>query len=183
MPAVTSLWWYLARSSGIVATVLIVAALAWGFFFSARETGTRLRPAWWLDLHVWLGGLALAFTVVHVVTVVADSDLGIRFVDLFVPGSAKTRPAAMAWGVVAFELVTIVTITSWRPVKARFRLRTWHLIHLLSIPAAVLAGLHANQSGSDASRAAFKLGLAVVAGAAVYPAALRVLGLRSRRGA
>ena len=51
--------WYLSRATGIVATVLAVAALVWGFLFSARETGNRFRPAWWLDLHNWLGGSAL----------------------------------------------------------------------------------------------------------------------------
>ena len=55
----------------------MLASLAWGFLFSARETGTRLRPAWWLDLHKGLGGLALIFTVVHLVAAFADSDLGV----------------------------------------------------------------------------------------------------------
>ena len=77
--------WYLTRASGIVATVLIVAALAWGFLFSARETGNRLRPAWWLDLHNWLGGMALVFTGVHLLAVFADSDLGLGLVDILVP--------------------------------------------------------------------------------------------------
>jgi hypothetical protein len=43
--------WYLTRSTGIVATLLAAAALVWGFLFSARATGRRLRPNWWLDLH------------------------------------------------------------------------------------------------------------------------------------
>ena len=33
------LTWYLSRATGIVATVLAVAALAGGFLFSARQTG------------------------------------------------------------------------------------------------------------------------------------------------
>ena len=45
------MWWYLTRATGIVATVLAVAALVFGFLFSARETGNRRRPNWWLDLH------------------------------------------------------------------------------------------------------------------------------------
>ena len=70
--------WYVTRSTGIVATVLMLASLAWGFLFSARETGTRLRPAWWLDLHKGLGGLAVVFTVVHLVAAFADTDLGVE---------------------------------------------------------------------------------------------------------
>ena len=33
--------WYLSRSTGIVAAILAVAALAWGFLFSAREKPGR----------------------------------------------------------------------------------------------------------------------------------------------
>jgi predicted ferric reductase len=176
-------WWYLARSSGIVATVLIVAALAWGFLFSARETGKRLKPNWWLDLHNWLGGLALAFTVVHMLTVLFDSDLGIRLVDALVPGTAKHLASAIGWGVVAFWLIAIATITSVRRIKATMKLKVWHAIHLVSIPGAVFAGLHSYWSGTDAHKGLFKLGLAVAAGAAIYPTAIRVLGIVERRTA
>lgn len=50
------LWFNLSRATGIVATILAVAALVWGFFFSARNFGDKYKPAWWLDLHNWLGG-------------------------------------------------------------------------------------------------------------------------------
>ena len=81
--------WYVTRATGIVATVLMLLSLAWGLLFSARETGTRLRPAWWLDLHKGLGGLALVFTVVHLVTAFADSDLGVDLATVLVPGAAE----------------------------------------------------------------------------------------------
>ncbi len=75
----------------------------WGLLFSARETGTRLRPAWWLDLHKWLGGLALVFTAVHLVVAFADSDLAC--VHAYQLGSDATTPA--------FVLVAS-PVTSWR---------------------------------------------------------------------
>jgi len=39
--------WYLGRSTGIVAVALAVAAFVWGFVFSARATGTKLRLRRW----------------------------------------------------------------------------------------------------------------------------------------
>ena len=65
--------WYLTRATGIVATLLIAAAVISGFLFSGRETGTRRRPNWWLDLHNMLGGLALIFTIVVVVITLSGS--------------------------------------------------------------------------------------------------------------
>jgi DMSO/TMAO reductase YedYZ heme-binding membrane subunit len=178
----TSLW-YIARSSGIVATVLAVLALMWGLLFSSRETGSRLRPAWWLDLHNWLGGLTLAFTIVHVVAIFADSDAGIGLAQVFVPGAAKFGTTAITWGVLAMYVFAVVTFTSWGRVKRRMSRRVWHWIHLTSVFAVIVAGLHAYQIGTDRDSLAFRAGLVVLAGASMYPAALRVFSLGDRRAA
>jgi methionine sulfoxide reductase heme-binding subunit len=174
--------WYVTRSTGIVATVLMLASLAWGLLFSARETGTRLRPAWWLDLHKGLGGLALIFTGVHLVTAYADSDLGLGIASVLVPGVASSQTAALTWGVLAFYGLAITVFTSWP--KMLFRRRTWWLVHLLSVPATVLACVHAYQMGSDAGTTAFKVLMPIAAAAAVYPLGLRTINAgiaRTRR--
>ncbi len=173
----SSFWWYLSRATGIVATLLIVGALLWGLLFSARATGNRLRPNWWLDLHNWLGGLALAFTVVHMLAVFMDTDAGIGLVELFVPGSVSINPTPITWGVLAFYGIAIITISSYAPIKRRIPRKVWHGVHLLSLVAAVMTGLHAWQAGSDAGLTWFAVGLAVCAGVAVYPGVLRLIGI------
>jgi sulfoxide reductase heme-binding subunit YedZ len=167
--------WYLTRATGIVATVLMLASVAWGFLFSARETGTRLRPAWWVDLHRGLGGLAVVFTVVHLVAAFADSDLGVGLATVFVPGSADATTAAFTWGVLAFYGLAIAVFTSWP--KMRFRRATWRIVHLLSVPATALACVHAYQLGSDADSSAFQVLMPLAVGGAVYPLGVRVWGL------
>ncbi len=167
--------WYLTRASGIVATVLLLASLAWGLLFSARETGKRLRPAWWLDLHNWLGGAALVFTGIHLVTAFADSDLQIGWTAIFVPGAADYDATAFTWGVLAFYGLAIVVLTSWP--KKLFRRRAWRMVHLLSVPATVLACVHAYQLGSDADTPAFRVLLPVLAAGVVYPLVLRLWGV------
>ena len=174
--------WYVTRSTGIVATVLMLASLAWGFLFSARETGTRLRPAWWLDLHKGLGGLAVVFTVLHLVAAFADSDLGVGLATIFVPGAARRATAAFTWGVLAFYGLVVAAFTSWP--KMLFRRRTWRAVHLLSVPATALACVHAYQLGSDAHTPAFRVLMPLAVGGAVYPLGVRVWGLallRSQR--
>jgi hypothetical protein len=84
-----SLLWFLTRSSGIVALVLLVAAVADGLIFSGRHGGRRLRPAWWMDLHRGLGGYALAFTGLHLATAYG-ADLGLGLTALVVPGAAPS---------------------------------------------------------------------------------------------
>ena len=170
--------WYLTRGSGIVATILIVLAVLWGFLFSARETGRRLRPAWWLDLHNWLGGLALIFTGVHVVASFLDTASGIGFLQVFVPGTAQLDGWAVGWGVIATYLLGIVVFTTW-PRRLGSR-RWWRVLHLLSVIATALALLHAYQSGSDATQLVFRVGLLVGVAVATYGAGLRLLSLAPR---
>jgi len=176
---VNEAWWYLSRSSGVVATVLIVAALVQGLFFSARATGTRHRPNWWLSLHNYLGGLAFAFTVLHVLTVYQDELSGIGLLQVFVPFTASGWEWGITWGVVAMYVFALVVFTSWP--KKRGSRRTWLMIHLLSVPATVLVATHAWMVGSSRGQLWFQALLALLVGLAVYPAVLRVMSALAKR--
>ena len=171
--------WYLTRSTGIVAAVLAVAALAMGFSFSARNTGTRHRPNWWLALHNWLGGLTLGVTGLHMALSLADSQTGLRLIDLFVP--SNTVGWAIGWGVVAFWLFALVTIPSLARIRRHLPRRAWHMVHLLAIPATVLTAVHAYQAGSDSLSASFTRVMALLVGIAIYPLSIRLIGLAQRR--
>ena len=170
--------WYLTRSTGIVATLLSAAALVWGFLFSARATGNKLRPAWWLDLHNWLGGLALVFVGAHIVTSWLDSDTGIGLVQIFVPGSASPDAWAIGWGVLAAYLFALAVFTTW-PRRLGNR-RWWRIAHLGSVVGIALAFLHAYQSGSDASRTSFRVGLTLTAAVSTYTLGQRLFGQLER---
>ena len=65
--------WYVARAAGLVGWGLLAAATLWGLALSTKVLGKRPRPNWLLDLHRWLGGVALVFTGVHVVALLADT--------------------------------------------------------------------------------------------------------------
>jgi predicted ferric reductase len=173
------LWWYLTRATGIVATLLAAAALVWGFFFSSRNTGQRLRAAWWLDLHNWLGGLALVFTAAHLVTAYLDANAGLGVLQVLVPGTVDVGRWAIGWGVIAFYLFAITVFTSWP--KKRLRPRWWRVVHLTSVVGVALAGVHAYQAGSEATRISFQAGLVVVTGFCLYAVFLRLFHALDRR--
>lgn len=175
--------WYLGRASGIVAMVLAAASLMWGLLFSGRETGKRLRPAWWLDLHNWLGGLAVVFTGVHMVTLFADSDAAVSFVSLFVPNTARLQTAAITWGVLGMYGMLIPSITGLARFKRRIRRNVWHVIHVISVPSVLFAGLHGYLTGSDRDTLAYKGLMVILVGLTVYPVTLRLFGIRAKRQA
>lgn len=171
-------WHYLARSSGIVATILLVAALLWGLLFSARATGNRRRPKWWLDLHNYLGGLAFFFSVLHVIAIFRDKLSGIGLVQIFIPMTASGWEWGITWGVIAMYVFAAVVFTSWP--KRRLSRRNWLIVHLLSIPSTVMVAAHAWMVGSSRNGLWFQALLAILAGLAVYPAVLRLIGVLSR---
>lgn len=175
----TTLWWYLGRSSGVIATVLVVAALIWGFRFSGRVTGERRKPAWWLDLHKYLGGLAFAFSALHVAFIYKDDLSGIGLREVFVPMTALGWEWGITWGVIAMYIFAAVVFTSWpRRIGSR---RAWLAVHLLSIPGAVMAAVHAWMVGSSQNERWFQALLLALVAAVTYPAILRLFTALDRR--
>lgn len=171
----------LTRASGIVAAIASVAALASGFLFSARETGERRKPAWWLDFHNGLGGLALIAIVVHVVASVFDRNFVVGVVEVFIPGIASTNRWALAWGVLATYLLVGAVFTTW-PRRVRDR-RLWRIVHLGSTVAVALALVHGYQMGTDAARLLFQVGLVALVAPATYALGVRAFeALRPRAG-
>jgi sulfoxide reductase heme-binding subunit YedZ len=141
------LWWYTVRASGIVAWVLVTAAVVWGLLLSLRQM-SRPRPAWMLDLHRFLGGLTVLFVALHLVALSFDSFVGFDWDDIAIPYASVWRPGAVALGIVALYLLVAVEITSllMRHLGRGF----WHGIHLVSFGVFVAISLHALYAGADA---------------------------------
>lgn len=172
------LMWFLTRSSGVVALVLIAAAVIDGVLFSGRATGRWRRPNWWMDLHRGLGGYALAFTVLHLLTAYG-ADIGVGLATVLVPGAATESTTAYTLGVLATYAVALAVITSWP--RRRLPRRLWHVLHVLTVPAAVLAGIHAQQLGSDALSSWYTVVLLVLVATVSYAVAIRLTGVVARR--
>jgi DMSO/TMAO reductase YedYZ heme-binding membrane subunit len=171
------LWWYTARASGLVAWVLVTAAVVWGLLLSMHRV-PRPRPAWMLDLHRFLGGATLVLLGVHLTALASDSFVGFGWGDLFVPFASHWRPDAVAWGVVALYLVLVVELTSL--MMRHLGRGLWHAIHLLSLVVFVAVTLHALFAGSDAHEPVLRV-FAIAASALVaILLALRVVRRRAR---
>lgn len=65
---------HVARASGIVAWVLLLASLVWGVLLATRVLKPLDRPAWLLAMHRWLSGLAVVCTGLHLGGHVADDE-------------------------------------------------------------------------------------------------------------
>jgi predicted ferric reductase len=153
------LWWYLARSSGIVTWALATASVLWGLALSTKVTGTRPRPSWVLDLHRFLGGAAAVFVAIHVCSVVLDSYVHFGLADILLPLASSWHPVAVAWGIVAMYLLVAVEVTSL--LKRRLSPRAWRLTHFSSFPLYLLATVHALSAGTDRGTPLFRIAVVV----------------------
>jgi hypothetical protein len=147
--------WYSARAAGIVAWALAASAVIWGLVVSTRAVTPRPRPAWWFDLHRFLGGAALVFTGVHVVSILLDGYVHFGLANVLVPLTGSWHPLAVAWGIVAMYLLLTVEVTSL--LRSRIPKRLWRGVHFATFGLYLLATVHALSAGTDAWTAPFTL--------------------------
>jgi predicted ferric reductase len=172
----SQLWWYLARAAGIVSWALVAISVCWGLLLAGRPIPGRAvgwaRPHRLLDLHRYLGALAVVFTGIHVGALIADSYVHFDVVDVLVPFASSWRPGAVAWGVVAVWLLAAVELTSL--AKRRLPPRVWHGVHLASYPLFAMATVHGLTAGTDATNPVLRLAMVAAASAVVGLTVYRV---------
>ena len=164
--------WYVARASGLVGWALLAAATLWGLALSTKVLGKRPRPNWILDLHRWLGGVALIFTGVHVAALLADQYLHFGLNAVLIPFASKWHPVAVAWGVVAFYLLLAVELTSL--ARARLSKKVWRRVHFASFLLFIMATVHGLTAGTDTKSTAARIVVAAVGSVFVGLTAARI---------
>ncbi len=139
---------------------LVAISVCWGLLLAGRPIPGRsvgwARPHRLLDLHRYLGALAVVFTGIHVGALIADSYVHFDVVDVLVPFASSWRPGAVAWGVVAVWLLAAIELTSL--ARRRLPPRVWHGVHLASYPLFAMATIHGLTAGSDAVNPLLRLG-------------------------
>jgi predicted ferric reductase len=134
--------WYATRATGLVALVLLTLSMALGLLSSVRFA----RPGWprfvTLGLHRNVSLLALAFTVVHILTSVLDGFVHIPIQDAVIPFISSYRPLWTGLGAISFDLMIALIVTSLLRTKMTYR--SWQIVHwgaYLCWPVAVVHGL------------------------------------------
>jgi len=143
--------WYLTRSSGAVALVLLTVSVVIGIAAVGRlRTGRWPRFA--IDgMHRSSSLLAVVFLLIHIATSVLDSFAPISLADAVIPFAGAYRPLWLGLGAVSFDLLMAVLITSL--VRHRLGHKSWRAVHWLAYAAWPVAFLHGLGSGSDARQA------------------------------
>jgi len=166
--------WYVARASGLVAWALLAGAVVWGLLMTSKLMRRRVKNSWLLDLHRWLGGLALVFTGIHVLAVMGDTYVHFGVASVLVPFVAHWHPLAVAWGVASLYLLAAVEVTSL--LRRRLSNRLWKRVHVLSFPLFVTSTLHGLSAGTDGRKP-----MAIITAALATAGVAALVAVRIRR--
>jgi sulfoxide reductase heme-binding subunit YedZ len=182
------IWWYLSRSAGIVAWIMLTASVLWGIVLATDLFPKWRRNARLLEMHRWLAGLTFFFVAGHLMTLLFDSYAKFRLVDLVVPYAGTWRPTAIAVGVVALWLLVAVEVTALAMKK--LSKTWWRSVHIASYFVFWGVSIHAALAGTDTSKTLYTVTAIVALAAVVFAASYRALShdlpkrrpARARRG-
>jgi predicted ferric reductase len=147
----TLLEWYVARSSGIVAFVLLTLAVAAGLVLAGRAK-LPLWPRFAVeDVHRFLGLLTGTFIWIHVLALFVDAYLPFSLAQLAIPLDSPYRPLPTAMGIVAAELLLALGLTN--KYRTHLSYRFWRRAHYLNFVVWIFALAHGLFGGSDSDAA------------------------------
>jgi predicted ferric reductase len=139
--------WYLTRATGIVALVLLTAALVLG----VSSGGDWARPRWprfvTQGLHRNVSLLAVVFVFVHVLTTVVDGYVPVGWLDAVVPFLSPYHRVLVGLGAIAFDALLALIVSSL--VRPHLSHRAWRNTHLLAYAAWPIALVHGLGAGTD----------------------------------
>ena len=159
--------WYLTRSTGLVALVLLTAVVVVGIVTSMGWRSPRWPRFVSQAVHRNLSLFCILLIAVHIVTTVTDGFAPIGYLDAVIPFRSPYRPLWLGFGALALDLLLVVALTS--AVRHRIGFRTWRGIHWLAYASWPVAVLHGLGTGTDAAQR-LMLGITAVCVAAVVGA-------------
>lgn len=140
-------YWYLARSSAMVAYVLVWLSMMMGLLITSRSA--RIWPGGpaAFDIHQHSALLGLAFALFHALILLGDSYASLSLAELFVPFLNREYLLALSLGQAGFYLLLLVSLSFY--VRSFIGRNAWRAIHLASFLLFGLALAHGISAGSD----------------------------------
>lgn len=142
--------WFGIRASGITAWGLLTAVIVWGLLLRTRLLPDA-SPARLLNMHRWLGSLALGFLAVHLGLLLVDPEIRFTIPQMLIPGIAPWEPFAVALGTIALWLmIPVSAIGRLRQKLGKRGATLFKLSHLIAYAAWPFATAHYVLAGTDA---------------------------------
>jgi DMSO/TMAO reductase YedYZ heme-binding membrane subunit len=146
--------WYLTRSTGTVAYLLLSEATLWGLVLSSKIMQEVVPASLALALHNVLAWLAVALAGFHAFVLLFDSYYVYQLSDLLLPFVGPYRPLWVGLGIIGFYLALLTSASfSWRQWLGPKR---WRALHSLTFVAYALVTVHGLTAGTDSPNPGMK---------------------------
>jgi hypothetical protein len=175
----SQIWWYITRSAGLVAYLLLWFSTAWGVAVPSKIFSPKLTEAFTFEFHQHLSWLALGFTGLHFAVLLVDRNEPFSLVQTLIPFTSTYRPLWVGIGVIGMYLSLIVSMTYY--LRRRIGIRAFRAIHLLGFAAFVGAALHGWFAGTDSGLLSMKVLYGVSFLSVVFLTAFWLAGMALRK--
>jgi methionine sulfoxide reductase heme-binding subunit len=143
----TQVTWYITRSAGLTAYLLLWLSTAWGLAVPSKILDGILHGSFTFEFHQFISLLAIGFTTLHVGVLLFDQYLPFNLAQIVFPFLSTYRPIWTGLGVLTFYSVLLVTITFY--MRARIGMKAFRAIHLVSLLSFFGAAAHGLFAGTD----------------------------------
>lgn len=150
----TPVYWYMARSGGIIAYLLLWLSVVWGLVMSTKIS-RLIAPQLIYGLHEFLAILALMFVALHSFVLLGDRYFDFNIFHLVIPFTSPYEPLWTGLGTIAFYLSLIVTASFY--VRKQIGHKLWRTMHYITFLAYALALGHGLMAGTDSDTAVMQL--------------------------
>lgn len=140
-------YWFISRSSGVLAYMMLTAAVLWGLVQSGGILRPTIPPLLALGLHNFLNWGSLVMAALHGLILLGDQYIKLTLADVIVPFIAPYEPAFVGLGVLAFYLMLILSSSFY--ARKWLGQKTFRWLHYASYPTYLLVSLHGLGVGTD----------------------------------
>lgn len=170
-------YWYLSRSSALVAYALLWLSMVFGLLMTSRAARAWPGGPAAFDLHQHASLLGLAFALFHALILLGDRYIQADLRQILIPFAySGYSPLWVGLGQVGIYLMAIVGLSFY--VKGQIGRAAWRAIHFISFLMFALALAHGLWSGSDSAHPWVGALYWLTGGSALFLTAYRILGAR-----
>lgn len=139
--------WLTARAAGVVSFILLTLLSVTGILQTTGVMYRFMSPAASWSLHRAIGSVLLFSVLLHLGTLLLDSFMNLRFVDVLIPFVSPFRTTFVALGIFGFYALLLVLASSLYTLTSHPKF--WRTVHFLGFPMFVLILLHGVLIGTD----------------------------------
>ncbi len=140
-------FWFIARITGLTAFAVLSLSVLSGEALRTSVLDFLAKNSSIRKLHDFTTPLWIPLAATHVIALLLDKTARITPLDVFWPFLTDYGQLAIGLGTISFDIILVVTVTSW--IRRYMNNTLWTWIHRTSYLGFVALFFHAALSGTD----------------------------------